>query len=122
MRCTSRTFAGTAVGSFIGFAADGGVLASDPVTAGATDRAWVMVRGGDEGIYVGTITAWQGYKALGGRTRTAVGGVAEGTSLLVLARGTEDALWWGRTNGTTWTGWSLPGGRLRSPPVVTPGP
>ena len=39
-----------------------------------------------------------------------------------VVRGTDDALYWGRADASTWTGWTPLGGVVLSMPAVVAGP
>jgi len=105
----------------------GGVLSNDPVVFDSGSGLQVYVFGGDSALWRISQTSpgsdWSGrsWEALGGGFQGEPAVVLDATAQpLVVARGTDNALWWERAGqpGGVASGWSSLGGLLSSNPAA----
>jgi hypothetical protein len=93
-------------------------LAFDPAGAG-----FAFYRGADNAVYLrtfsGTGPAWSAQSRIGGVIVGAPAAAVEGTTVVVAARGTDNALWLRMMHNGTWGSWTSWGGVLTSSPAIS---
>ena len=93
-------------------------LAFDPAGAG-----FAFYRGADTAVYLrtfsGTGPAWSAQSRVGGVIVGAPAAAVAGTTVVVAARGTDNALWLRMMRHGTWGSWTSWGGVLTSSPAIS---
>jgi hypothetical protein len=93
-------------------------LAFDPAGTG-----FAFYRGVDKAVYMrtfrGTRPTWSAQSRLGGGIVGAPAAAVAGTTVIVAARGTDNALWLRMRHNGTWGRWTSWGGGLTSSPAIS---
>jgi hypothetical protein len=116
------------VESWSNWYSSGGYIQEAPTVINHDGYIWQFVRGSDNSVYVNqqkyrnSTGAWWGWSKPGGATFIATSKIAASSntngSLMIFARGQDNAVWSNRLSNGSWSGWSTHGGIITSAPEV----
>lgn len=89
---------------------------------GPTGWGYAFYRGAGDAVYLRTFYnagKWSAQRAVGGRIVGAPAATVRGTTVIVAARGTDNALWLRMRSKGTWGRWTSWGGTLTASPAIT---